>query len=101
STTEIYTLSLHDALPILRGPLVVLAILSVAGGWFALPAFFQGPDYFANFLGPVFGAREAVEAGAEAAAHQLELILSGVAVLASLIGLAVAYRLYIKNPRKA
>jgi NADH-quinone oxidoreductase subunit L len=42
-----------------------------------------------------------VEAGAEAAAHQLELILSGVAVLASLIGLAVAYRLYIKNPRKA
>src|SRR2546429_4121360 len=45
ATTEIYTLSLHDALPI--------------------SAFFQGPDYFANFLGPVFGAREAVEAGAE------------------------------------
>ncbi len=91
----------HESPWSMRGPLVVLAILSVAGGWFALPAFFQGPDYFANFLGPVFGAREAVEAGAEAAAHQLELILSGVAVLASLIGLAVAYRLYIKNPRKA
>src|SRR5437870_13214561 len=91
----------HESPWSMLGPLVALAILSVAGGWFALPAFFQGPDYFANFLGPVFGAREAVEAGAEAAAHQLELILSGVAVLASLIGLAVAYRLYIKNPRKA
>src|SRR5207249_4844077 len=91
----------HESPWSMRGPLVVLAILSVAGGWFALPAFFQGPDYFANFLGPVFGAREAVEAGAEAAAHQLELILSGVAVLAPLIGLAVAHRLYIKNPRKA
>src|SRR5207237_5522579 len=56
----------HESPWSMRGPLVVLAILSVAGGWFALPAFFQGPDYFANFLGPVFGAREAVEAGAEA-----------------------------------
>src|SRR5437762_10090082 len=48
----------HESPWSMRGPLVVLAILSVAGGWFALPAFFQGPDYFANLLGPVFGARE-------------------------------------------
>src|SRR5207244_9502729 len=41
----------HESPWSMRGPLVVLAILSVAGGWFALPAFFQGPDYFANFLG--------------------------------------------------
>ncbi len=91
----------HESPWSMLGPLVVLAILSLVGGWFALPAFYGGPDYFANFLGPVFGARETVEAGAEAAAHQLELILSGVAVVAALIGLAVAYWLYIKNPRKA
>jgi NADH-quinone oxidoreductase subunit L len=91
----------HESPWSMLGPLVVLAILSVIGGWFALPAFFQGPDYFANFLGPVFGAREAVEAGGEAAAYQLELILAGVAVAAALIGLAVAYWLYIKQPKKA
>ena len=91
----------HESTWSMLGPLVVLAILSVIGGWFALPAFFQRPDYFANFLGPVFGVREAVEAGGEAAVHQLELILAGVAVVAALIGWAVAYWLCVSNPRKA
>ena len=62
-----------------------------------MPTFFHGPDYFANFLTPVFGgAREA----ADAAAHPLELILAGVAFGAGLLGLAVAYWLYVSNPRK-
>ena len=92
----------HESPWSMLGPLVVLAILSVIGGWFALPAFFQGPDYFANFLAPVFGgAKEAAEAGGEAAAHQLELILAGVAVASALIGLGVAYWLYRKAPKKA
>src|SRR5207253_470949 len=91
----------HESTWSMLGPLVVLAILSVIGGWFALPAFFQRPDYFANFLGPVFGVREAVEASGEAAVHQLELTLAGVAVVAALIGWAVAYWLYVSNPRKA
>ena len=91
----------HESPWSMRGPLVVLAILSTVGGWFALPTLYGGADHFANFLGPVFGAREAVQTGAEAAAHQLELILSGVAVVAALVGLAVAYWLYIRNPRKA
>jgi len=84
------------------GPLVILALLSVIGGWFALPAFFQRPDYFAAFLTPIFGGgRESVEAAGEVAAHQLELILAGVAVAAALIGLGVAYWLYVKKPAKA
>ena len=91
----------HESPWSMLGPLVVLAILSVIGGWFALPTFFQGPDYFANFLAPVFGsAHEAVEAGGEAAAHQLELILAGVAFGMALTGIAIAYWLYLKNPRK-
>jgi NADH-quinone oxidoreductase subunit L len=83
------------------GPLVVLAVLSTVGGWLALPAFFQGPDYFANFFGPVFGGHETAEAAGDIAAHQLELILAGVAVTAALIGLGVAYWLYLKKPGKA
>ena len=91
----------HESPWNMLGPLVVLALLSVIGGWFALPTFFQGPDYFANFLGPVFGAREAMETGAEAAAHQLELILAGVAVVAAAIGFIVANWLYVSRPGKA
>ncbi len=91
----------HESPWSMLGPLVVLAVLSVIGGWFALPAFFQGPDYFANFLAPVFSGRESVEAAGEAAAHQLELILAGVAVAAALTGLVVAHWMYIKKPGRA
>ena len=91
----------HESPWSMLGPLVILAVLSTIGGWFALPALFQGPDYFANFLGPVFGGHESAEAAGEIAAHQLELILAGVAVGAALIGLGVAYWLYLKRPGKA
>jgi NADH-quinone oxidoreductase subunit L len=91
----------HESPWSMLGPLVVLAVLSTIGGWLALPAFFQGPDYFANFLGPVFGGHETAEAAGDIAAHHLELILAGVAVGAALIGMVVAYWLYLKRPEKA
>ncbi|MFI5105425.1 MAG: NADH-quinone oxidoreductase subunit L, partial [Terriglobales bacterium] len=91
----------HESPWSMLGPLVILAVLSTIGGWFALPAFFHGPDYFSNFLTPIFGGRESVEAASEVAAHQLELILAGVAVASALIGLGVAYWLYRKKPGKA
>ena len=75
-------------------PLMILAVLALTGGWFALPALFGGKDYFAEFLSPVFGA--VTEAGAESAAS-LEHILSGVAMLAAASGLAVAWRMYNKK----
>ncbi len=84
-------------------PLAVLAVLSIIGGWLAAPALWGGPDYFANFLAPVFGSPAGAEAVSEGAvgAHQIELVLAGVAVGAAVIGLAVAYWLYIKRPGKA
>jgi NADH-quinone oxidoreductase subunit L len=80
-------------------PLIVLAVLSIFGGWFALPAFWGGPDYFANFLAPAFGGGES--AAAEASAHALELPLAAVAVTAALIGFAAAFWIYIRQPGKA
>jgi NADH-quinone oxidoreductase subunit L len=84
-------------------PLAVLAVLSIIGGWLAAPALWGGPDYFANFLAPVFGSPAGPEAVSEGAvgAHQLEMLLAGVAVGAALIGLVVAYWLYLKRPGKA
>jgi NADH-quinone oxidoreductase subunit L len=84
-------------------PLAVLAVLSIIGGWLAAPALWGGSNYFANFLAPVFGSPAGAEAASEGAvgAHQLELVLAGVSVGAALIGLAVAYWLYLKRPGKA
>jgi NADH-quinone oxidoreductase subunit L len=88
----------HESPWSMLGPLVILAVLSIFGGWLALPAFWGGPDYFANFLGPVFGGAES--AATEAAAHSLELPLAGVAVLTALIGFGVAFWMYISQPGK-
>ena len=89
----------HESPWSILGPLVILALLSIFGGWFALPSFWGGPDYFSNFLAPVFSGGES--AATEAAAHALELPLAGVAVLTALIGFSIAFWLYISRPGKA
>jgi NADH-quinone oxidoreductase subunit L len=91
----------HESPWSMLGPLVVLAVLSVVGGWVAAPALLGGPDYFANFLTPVFGGKESAEVLGEAAAHTLELTLAFVAVGAALAGWGVAYWLYLVRPEKA
>jgi len=90
----------HESPWSMLGPLVILAVLSVIGGWLAAPALLGGPDYFTSFLAPVFVSRQGAEAVNEAAAHQLEIILAIVAVASALIGLGVAFWLYIRQPGK-
>jgi NADH-quinone oxidoreductase subunit L len=88
----------HESPWSMLGPLVILAILSIFGGWFALPAFFDKPDIFAEFLKPVFGG---AEAAGEAAAHPSELMFAIVAVTAALLGFLTALWLYLRQPGKA
>ena len=87
----------HESPKNMTVPLMILAVLSLVGGWFAFPALWGGPNYFADFLAPIFGASEG--AGGEAA-HSLELTLSAVAVLAAAIGLIVAWRLYARDVKR-
>ncbi|HKV23774.1 MAG TPA: NADH-quinone oxidoreductase subunit L [Candidatus Acidoferrum sp.] len=90
----------HESPWSMLGPLVILAVLSVIGGWLALPEFWGGRDYFSEFLAPVF-ANGAVETGtAEAAAHALTWPLASIAVLTALIGFVIAYWLYLSRPAK-
>jgi len=90
----------HESPWSMLGPLVILAVLSVTGAWLAAPALWGGTDYFASFLAPIFGTPQSVEALSETAAHQLEIFLAIVAVASALIGLGVAYWLYIRQPGK-
>jgi NADH-quinone oxidoreductase subunit L len=88
----------HESPKNMTIPLMILAFLSLTGGWFAFPALFGGKDYFTDFLSPVFGSGEI--AGGEAS-HSLELTLSGVAMLAATLGLIVAWRMYSKDVKRA
>ena len=89
----------HESPWSMLGPLVVLAVLSVVGGWVAAPALWGGKDHFTLFLSPIFAAHEATGLS-EAAAHSLELILAGVAIAAATLGLLTAFWLYLRQPGK-
>jgi NADH-quinone oxidoreductase subunit L len=90
----------HESPWSMLGPLVALAVLSIFGGWFALPAFWGGPDYFANFLSPVFGAKEAAANVSESAGPNTELMFAFLTVTIALIGFLTASGFYRKPTGK-
>jgi NADH-quinone oxidoreductase subunit L len=92
----------HESPWSMLGPLVILAILSIIGGWLAAPAFWGGEDHFTNFLTPVFGFQGIIAKGAAEMeeAHRREIMLAVVAVVSGLIGLATAFWLYLRQPGK-
>ncbi len=88
---------LREAPWIMTGPLVVLGVLSVFGGWLNLPALFSalGPSgLLEHWLEPVVGGSTARLAGTAAhEAHDLgtELMLIGAAVAVAAGGIAYAF----------
>src|SRR6202011_4725606 len=42
----------HESPKSMLTPLMILAVLSIIGGWMAAPEFVGKPDYFARFLDP-------------------------------------------------
>ena len=89
----------HESPPSMLVPLVVLAALSLAGGWWAAPQLLGGNNYFERYLSPVFAATAATQAAGEAAARTSGLAgaLLGAPVVAGLAGFLVAWWLYVKR----
>ena len=85
----------HEAPKSMLGPLVVLGVLSVMGGWLAAPTFFGGVDRFEEFLGPAMGQARA--AGNAAAPRSLEAQLAAVAVGIALAGFLAAGWFYLRR----
>jgi NADH-quinone oxidoreductase subunit L len=86
---------LREAPWIMTGPLVVLGVLSVFGGWFNLPALLPlGPvGALEHWLEPVVGAGALrVTGGAPVeASHGTEYALIGVAVVIAIAGILLAF----------
>jgi len=78
----------QESLWSMRGPLVILAALSVCGGWI-------GMEHFGNFLAPSVGVLPT-----EADNWRLELILSVVAVAVALEGWLIANKFYRRKPER-
>ena len=79
-------------------PLVILAILSIAGGWIGIPELFV-PDAhrLEHFLQPVFAKSEELKA-AHAVDHSTEWILMAVSVAGATIAAIVATARFSRKP---
>ena len=89
-TGEQERVHLHDAPLVMTGPLVVLGVLSVIGGFINLPPFFGGGAWLEHWLEPV------TEPAArffrlEMPHGQTEFFLVGSAVLVGVLGLYAGY----------
>ncbi len=107
----------HESPWVMLTPLVILAILSLVGGWVGVPEVLHGHDEIGHFLSPVVhgqalsfeqatvantaGTLQQLPAESAAAAPAdsgTELVLSGLSVLAGILGLFLADLLYRRKP---
>ncbi len=91
----------HESPKSMLVPLIVLAILSVIGGWMAAPELMGGVNHFDHFLAPVLAtASEPAVAAAESSGGASGIIqaLLGAPVIAGLLGFLLAWWLYISSP---
>jgi NADH-quinone oxidoreductase subunit L len=88
----------HESPAIMTTPLVILALLSIAGGWIGAPALWGGVNRFAKFLEPSFVIAVPEATQLVEPALSLETVFTAVSVLVSLAGIGLAYLFYVKRP---
>ncbi len=94
----------HESPWVMVVPLMILALLSLAGGWVGVPHSLHGSDRFDAFLSPVFHAVGAENAGPanaaepETAGPSTELMFSAISVAVAVLGFLLAWYLYYKRP---
>jgi NADH-quinone oxidoreductase subunit L len=80
---------IHESPAAMTIPLIVLAVLSIAGGWIGIPELFlQGGERLGTFLAPV------VRSEAAHVDHATEWILIGVTTAIAIIGILIAWLRY-------
>jgi NADH-quinone oxidoreductase subunit L len=106
---------IHESPRVMVIPLVILAILSVVGGYVGVPGSLGGNNRFDHFLGPVFrstlpSGSEQTQVGERSATEQTtegtepktevskELMFTAISVAAGFLGLGLAWLLYYRNP---
>lgn len=98
---------LHESPAVIVIPLIVLAVLSIVGGFIGIPKLIGDviggiPNYLGDYLQPVFANANAYMSAQNPSdhhySHAFEFGLMGVSVVIALIGISIAAFLYLKNP---
>ncbi|MDA9555243.1 NADH-quinone oxidoreductase subunit L [Pelobium sp.] len=87
---------LHESPISMTLPLIVLAVLSVFGGFIGVPEVMGGNHWLSHYLAPVFEASTS-KMGELALDHSTEWMLMGISVGGVIIAIIFAYIRYIKN----
>ncbi|MGI4761374.1 MAG: NADH-quinone oxidoreductase subunit L [Janthinobacterium lividum] len=92
---------LHESPASMTLPLIVLAILSAVGGFMGAPMF-VGKHYLADFLAPIFTySRQILPAAFNTEPeHSTELMLMGISVLVAVVGIVLAYVMYVARAQR-
>jgi NADH-quinone oxidoreductase subunit L len=85
----------HESPWVMLGPLVILAILSVIGGWVGVPEALGGHAEISHFLAPATQPMGEVAEGS----HSMELMLAVVSVAVAATGWFIAHLMYFMKPQ--
>src|SRR5437762_508290 len=107
---------IHESPRVMLVPLVILALLSVDGGWIGIPGSIGGCNHFDKFLAPVFHTsapslntqhatpgevappEKQTEGPEPQTSRATELLFTGISVFAALLGFVMAAILYYLRP---
>lgn len=87
---------LHESPPTMTIPLIVLAVLSIVGGFIGIPETLGGHHWLEHFLAPVFKDSAAL-LPKQASEGQTDIWLMVASVSGAVIALLYAYVRYVKN----
>jgi NADH-quinone oxidoreductase subunit L len=103
---------IHESPKVMLIPLVILAFLSIFGGYVGVPGSLGGNNKFEQFLAPVFHStipnvtdgknappEQATEGAEPKTGHSTELLFTGISVGAAFLGLFLAWLLYYSKPQ--
>ncbi len=87
---------IHESPKSMTIPLMVLAVLSVVGGWMGIPEVLSGSNQVGEFLSPVFAASQTLLHESHLA-HSTEFMLIGIVIALTLVVIGFAYFTYVKK----
>ncbi|MEI7811872.1 MAG: NADH-quinone oxidoreductase subunit L [Ignavibacteria bacterium] len=90
----------HESPSVMTVPLMILAVLSVIGGYIGIPVIFsgEGGNHFEHWLAPIFSSAERRLENYGAHSHFEELLLMFISVAAALGSIYFAYYVYTRRP---
>ncbi len=91
--TEHQKQHLHESPLVITLPLIVLAILSIVGGWIGLPEFLGFKNMFHDYLSSVI----VTHPEHSVLSHSTELLLMLMAIVAAVVSIVAAYIIYVSK----